>query len=68
MCVATYVASCMHVFIVVHVSLFAQNHGLVKALAYPYAVDYYLWAPIELLRRSLFIICVVLSPGNLVSS
>ena len=40
---------------------------MVKVLTYPYTPDYYWWAPIELLRRMLFIICVAISPGNLVS-
>ena len=46
---------------------FVQEHGVAKVLTSPYAADYYWWTPVELLRRLLFILCIIILPGNLVS-
>ena len=46
---------------------FVQEYGLAKVLTHSYATDYYWWTSVELLRRLLFIVCVIILPGNLVS-
>ena len=55
------------IYSVFHVNSFVQDYGLAKVLTYPYVIDYYWWTPVELLRRLLFILCVIILPGNLVS-
>ena len=47
-----------------------QKHwafSMAKLLKAPYAEDHSWWAPVELLRRILFIIFIIILPGNLVS-
>ena len=38
-----------------------------KILQGPFRMDYQWWAPIELIRRFLLVVFIIIDPGNLVS-
>ena len=65
---------CMHVInhyvVFVYNIMFLQKYWAISMsniLKAPFTDNLYWWAPIDLLRRPLFVMLIVISPGNLVS-